>query len=135
MGQSLRAVVRRGLPLSDEERTAVWSILGEFDVVDEIESYVPGGGGLNWESFHWSEPGDGVVFEGSSRLPDVTVSAMFKGIDHWGRMLGRLRSELFVDAEWSVDVEGDPIEWLVSEGRFWNRSFDSVDLESLDDLI
>ena len=132
MGQTLYAEARRGVALTEGEISAVWAIMGEFDVADEIESFVPGGDGLNWESFLWSPDGsDGVVLSGSTRLPDVSLSATFTGINHWGRMLGRIRTEVLADAVWDVNVDGDPVSWLEDEQRFGVSVPAGLDLDKL----
>ena len=54
-------------------------------------------------------------------MPDVRLTALFVGIEHWGRMLGKIRTELFADAEWDVNVEGEPLAWIEHEQRFDRR--------------
>lgn len=133
MGQTLYVEVQRSAPLSEDEVAAIDAIVSEFDVADEIESFVPGGGGLNWESFFWApDSADDAVFSGSTRLPDVTVSAIFTGINHWGRMLGRIRTELLADAVWDVNVDGDPVRWFEEEQRFGVAVPPGFDLDALD---
>jgi len=133
MGQSLRVEVRRPAPLSDEERTAVRLIIDEFGVEDEIERFGADPDALNWESFFWSdEPVEGVVFRGSTRLPDVTMSALFVGIEHWGRMLGRIRAEVLPDAEWDVNVDGDTLAWNEADQRFGKSPPGDIDWDLFD---
>lgn len=133
MGQTLYVEVQRDAPLSDVERSAIEVIVGEFDVGDEIERFGADPEALNWESFLYAgDPGVGVVLWGSTRLPDVTMSAIFKGIDHWGRMLGKIRTEVFPDAAWDVRVEGDPVEWIAAEQRFGIPDLPDVDWDAVD---
>ena len=120
MGQTLYAKASRGMPLTDAEISVVDAIINEFGVEDEIARFGVDPDALNWESFWWtpnSAAGD-VAFSGSTRLPDVTLSAIFQGIDHWGKMLGRIRSDVLPDAVWDVNVDGDPVPWVDGEQRF-----------------
>ncbi len=119
MAQTLYLEVQEPERLSDVERAAIEAIVAEVDVGDEIERFGADPEALNWESFLYvGDPEVGVVLSGSTRLPDVTMSAIFRGIDHWGRMLGKIRSEVFPDAVWEVNVDGDPVPWLEDEKRF-----------------
>ena len=132
MGQTLYVEVRRGESLSDVERAAIEAIVAEFDVADEIERFGADPDALNWESFWWGDDAArGVVLSGSTRLPDVTMSAIFTGIDHWGRMLGKIRTEVFPDAAWDVNVDGDPVPWLEDEKRFAMKVPTGPDLDEL----
>lgn len=133
MGQTLYAEARRDLQLTEAEVSAIRVIVGEFGVEDEIERFGVDPDALNWESFFWlPNAADGVVFSGSTRLPDVTVSAIFTGINRWGRMLGRIRSEVLADADWDVNIDGDPVPW-VSEGKRFGVSVPTgLDLDALD---
>jgi hypothetical protein len=84
MGQSMFAEVRRNQGLSDE-RSAVQTIVDKFDRSYMAETWDPAKGvGENWSAFMWDEPGSGVVFEGSTRLPDVSVNRMIDAVDHFG---------------------------------------------------
>ena len=133
MGQTLYAEARRGVPLTDDEVSGVWAIVGESGVEDEIERFGADPDALNWESFFWTpNSSDGAVFSGSTRLPDVTMSAIFTGIDHWGKMLGRIRAELLPDAMWDVNVDGDPVPWVADEQRFGVGIPPGVDLDAFD---
>ena len=135
MGQSLYYTATRSVALSEAETAAIDALVDEFDVSDRIESFVQGGDGLNWESFVWRAGAGDAVFVGSVRLPDVTMGAIFDGIAHWGRLVGRIRNEVLGDGVWDVNVDGDQVPWLADEGRFWDRSWDGLDLDGLEDLI
>ena len=112
MGQSMFAEVRRADALSDVERAAVQRLVDKFDMSHMAETWDPARGvGENWSAFIWDEPGDGVVFDGSTRLPDVSVNRMIDAVDHFGVMLGRIRLEVLPGAEWSVWVESSELEW------------------------
>ena len=133
MGQTLYVEVQRSAPLSEIERSAIDAVIGEFDVGDEIERFGADPEALNWESFLYvADPEAGVVLSGSTRLPDVTMSAIFRGIDHWGRMLGKIRGEVLPGAVWEVRVEGDPVEWIEGEQRFGIADANRVDWDSFD---
>lgn len=133
MGQTFRVEVHRDEPLSDAERLAVAAIIGEFGVEDQIERFGADPEALNWESFLWvDDPSEGVVLSGSTRLPDVTMSASFTGIDHWGRMLGRIRGDLFPNAEWDVHVEGEPVTWIGDEQRFGDPTVTPMDWDAFE---
>lgn len=132
MGQTLYVEVQRPESLSDVERAAIDAVIGEFDVGDEIERFGADPEALNWESFlHVADPEAGVVLSGSTRLPDLTMSAIFTGIDHWGRMLGKIRTEVLPDAAWDVNVDGDPVPWLEDEKRFAVKVPLGLDLDEL----
>lgn len=119
--------------MSESERLAVSVIVGEFAVEDEIERFVPGGDALNWESFLWGDqPGEGLVFVGSTRLPDSTMAAMGLGLVHWGRMLGKIRSEVFPELAWDVHVEGEPLGWIEDELRFGEPTSSHIDWDSFE---
>ena len=108
-------------------------IVGEFGVEDEIERFGADPDALNWESFFWTpNSSDDAVFSGSTRLPDVTMSAIFTGIDHWGKMIGRIRAEVLADAVWDVNVDGDPVRWILDEQRFGIGMPAGLDLDALD---
>ena len=118
MGQSLFAEVKRAEPLSDGERLAVQLIVNKFDMSHMAETWDPANGvGENWSAFIWDEPGDGVVLDGSTRLPDVSVNRMIDAVDHFGIMLGRIRVEVLSDAEWSVWVESSELVWQPDAGQ------------------
>ena len=109
MGQTFYAQADRDTPLTDAEVAAIEAIINESGVEGEMERFGVDPDALNWESFFWAPNGSGdVVFSGSTRLPDVTVSAIFTGIHHWGKMIGRIRAEVLADAVWDVNVDGDP---------------------------
>ena len=130
MGASLYYTAERGVALSDDERSTIDALVGEFGIEDQIEEFVGAPGQIDWESFTWREDAEaGAVVRGSVRLPNVTLRAHVVGIDHWGRLLGRIRSEVLRDAEWDVRVEGEPLDWFEDEGRFGTTGFDGVDLD------
>ena len=130
MGMSLYYTAEREHPLSDDERSAIDGLVGEFGIEDQIEEFVGAPGQIDWASFTWREDADsGAVVKGSVRLPNVTLRAHVTGIEHWGRLLGRIRSEVLSDAVWDVRVEGEPLDWFEVEGRFGTTGFDGVDLD------
>jgi|GEM_PF-5538287 len=118
MGQSMFAEVKRTAPLTEDERMAIQSIVNKFDMSHMAETWDPANGvGENWSAFIWDEPGDGVVLEGSTRLPDVSVNRMIDAVDHFGIMLGRIRLEVLPEAEWSVWVESSELGWFPDEDQ------------------
>lgn len=118
MGQSMFAEVKRAEPLTEAERTEVQQIVNKFDMSHMAETWDPAKGvGENWSAFIWDEPGDGVVLDGSTRLPDVSVNRMIDAVDHFGIMLGRIRLEVLPDAAWSVWVESTELVWFPHEDQ------------------
>ena len=133
MGQTFYAQADRETPLTDAEVAAIEAIINECGVEGEMERFGVGPDALNWESFFWTpNSSDDAVFSGSTRLPDVTMSAIFTGIDHWGKMIGRIRAEVLADAVWDVNVDGDPVRWILDEQRFGIGMPAGLDLDAFD---
>ena len=112
MGTSLFYVARRPSPLSNAEQRAIIMLIREFSVEDQIKEYLATGVGFSGESFNWSFKGsDQAIFTGSVGLPNIGVQDMVDGANHWGQLLGRVRSEVLPDAEWEVRIENEPMLW------------------------
>ena len=87
-------------------------LIREFSVEDQIKEYLATGVGFSGESFDWSFKGsDQAIFTGSVGLPNIGVQDMVDGANHWGQLLGRVRSEVLPDAEWEVRIENEPMLW------------------------
>jgi len=111
---SIYYTAKRATPVSPAERATIDTLLEEYSVDDELDDYLQTGRGLNWESFSVYDPADpterGVIFEGATKLPDNSDDAVVKGVDHWSRLLSRIRRELS-GATWHVHVDDHDLMW------------------------
>jgi hypothetical protein len=114
---SIYYTARRKAPLSLSEITVVESIVHRHCVDDQIERFISFGSGLNWESFDFSinvEPGrflkKGLVFSGSTKLPDNQEDATWIGVQHWCKCLSEIRIAVS-GCEWNVQVEDHEMQW------------------------
>lgn len=114
---SIYYTARRKAPLSLSEIALVKEIALRHSVDEQIEQFLSLGSGLNWETFDFStnqEPSrflkKGVVFSGSTKLPDNQEDASWIGVQHWCKCLSEIRIAL-PDCEWSVSVEDHEMQW------------------------
>ena len=111
MSLSIYYEARRSSPLSDSEKAEVTRIVDQYSVDEEIESFVATGDGFNWESFDFKlDAAPGVVFAGSTQLPDNSEEAPIKSVEHWSQCLAELRRAI-KGANWNVTVEDAPLHW------------------------
>lgn len=113
MGISIYYTAKRVQPLTEEERAAVGEIVERFSIEKEIDEYIATGRGRNWSSFDdgiTEETEDGVVLNGSTRLPDNDEDALWVGVQHWCALLTQIRRAV-KGAEWNVAVEDHAIFW------------------------
>ncbi|MEH2922182.1 hypothetical protein ACFFL1_15805 [Samsonia erythrinae] len=92
-------------------------IVQRYSVDDRIEKYLTTGEGLNWESFDFAlnkKPGNlfrkGIVFSGSTKLPDNDEDAVLTGLHHWCQCLSEVRGAV-VHSEWQVTIDDRDIPW------------------------
>jgi hypothetical protein len=111
---SIYYTAKRATPVSPAEQAAIDALLEEYAVDDEVDDYPRTGRGLNWESFCVYDAADptepGVIFEGATKLPDKTDDAVLKGVEHWSRLLSRIRRAL-PGAAWHVHVDDNDLVW------------------------
>jgi hypothetical protein len=119
MSVSIYYEARRAAPLSPVEKEKVSELVEKFSVDEAIEKYMESGQGLNWESFgFYDEPYEpGVIFKGSTCLPDNTQEAVWIGVQHWCSTLTEIRRAV-KNAVWTVQVEDHPISWDDSRQMF-----------------
>lgn len=117
MALSIYYTARRKAPLSLSEITVVDAIVHRHCVDDQIERFISLGSGLNWESFDFSinvEPSrflkKGLVFSGSTKLPDNQEDATRIGVQHWCKCLSEIRIAVS-GCEWNVQVEDHEMQW------------------------
>lgn len=117
MAISVYYTARRKAPLSLNEITVLKEIVHRHCVDDQIERFLSLGSGLNWESFDFStnlEPSrflkKGLVFSGSTKLPDNREDASWIGVRHWCKCLSEIRNAVS-GCEWNVEVEDHEIQW------------------------
>lgn len=114
---SLYYTARRKKSLNPQEIAVVKEIVQRHSVNDQIENYLATGEGLNWESFDFAlnvKTGNvfrkGIVFSGSTKLPDNDEEATWVGVQHWCQCLSEIRSTL-THCEWHVSVDDHTIPW------------------------
>ncbi|MBA5204871.1 hypothetical protein H2Y57_14405 [Pectobacterium aroidearum] len=119
MAISLYYTARRKKSLSPQEISAVKEIIRRHSVDEKIEKYLMTGEGLNWESFDFAlnvKTGNvfrkGIVFSGSTTLPDNDEEATWVGVQHWCQCLSEIRLAL-THCEWYVAVDDHSIPWDV----------------------
>ena len=124
MSISIYYEVKRKLPASEAEIASVEAIAKRYSVDGEIEKYMHTGIGRNWESFDLnfnSKPSGlfkfGVIFEGSTKLPDNTENASWEGVQHWCACLSEIRKSL-TGADWQLRVEDHEIQWSSTQNAF-----------------
>lgn len=117
MAISLYYTARRKKSLSQTEISAVKEIVQRHSVNDQIENYLTTGEGLNWESFDFAlnvKIGNvfrkGIVFSGSTKLPDNDEDAIVTGVQHWCQCLSEIHGAL-AHCEWYVAVDDCVIPW------------------------
>ncbi|MFP9459046.1 hypothetical protein AB6D30_01905 [Pectobacterium brasiliense] len=117
MAISLYYTARRKKSLSPQEISAVKEIVQRHSVNEHIEKYLTTGDGINWESFNFTlnaKIGNvfrkGIVFSGSTKLPDSNEEATWIGVQHWCQCLSEIRAAL-THCEWHVAVDDHSIPW------------------------
>lgn len=117
MAISIYYTARRKTALTSSEKVAVSTIIDHYSVDEQIEQLLATGAGLNWESFDFSlnsEPGGlfkkGIVFSGSTKLPDNQEEATWIGVLHWCKCLSEIRVAL-PGCDWQVTVENHELQW------------------------
>ncbi|RBO98994.1 hypothetical protein [Pseudochrobactrum asaccharolyticum] len=117
MSVSIYYVARQRAQLTPSEIEIIKNIINKYSVDELLEQYLLEGTGLNWESFDYEfniKAGSfftkGIVFSGSTKLPDNTDDAIPLGLQHWSKCLTEIRHAL-PRCEWSVRVEDHMIEW------------------------
>lgn len=114
MSISFYYTATRPTPLTDVESSAIDSIVEEFSVDDQIQTYLNSGDGLNWESFcvfdRVNPTAPDAIFEGATKLPDNSEDAMWVGVQHWCKAISAIRRVLH-DAEWDVRVDDHDMQW------------------------
>ena len=117
MSISIYYTARRKASLRPNEISAVTEIARRHSVDEQIKQLLATGKGLNWESFHFavnSEPSgffkNGVVFSGSTKLPDNQEDATWLGVQHWCKCLSEIRTALS-GCDWHVAVEDHALQW------------------------
>lgn len=58
------------------------------------------------------------VFAGATGLPRGSIEGLVTAVNHWGELLGRIRSEVLPEAEWDVSVDGAPLKWDPANDRY-----------------
>ena len=121
MSISIYYTAKRAHSITPAEGAAIDSLLEEFSVDNEIEDRLRTGQGLNWESFCVYDPADptepGVIFEGATKLPDNCDDAVLRGLDHWSRLLSRIRRAV-PGAAWHVNVDDNDLVWDDVAGEY-----------------
>lgn len=121
MGMTLNAIAVRDQPLTEAEEAAITALLVEFDPWADIEGFhrdAPGAVDFeSWGDFYGDLP-ENTVFSGSTRVPASSWQAADYGTNHWGHMLGRIRTDVLPNATWEVDVEGEPLGWVEASSRW-----------------
>ena len=111
MGISIYYTVKRNEPLTTQETKTIDEIIEKYSVDQQIEQYMNSGQGLNWESFCiYNDLEDGIILEGSTKLPNNTAAASWIAIQHWCNLLTEMRNYL-PNAVWQVSVEDHQIRW------------------------
>lgn len=117
MSVSIYYVARRRAQLTPFEIETIKNIINKYSVDELLEQYLLEGTGLNWESFDYAfntKAGSfftkGIVFSGSTKIPDNTDDAIILGLQHWFKCLTEIRIAL-PGCEWSVRIEDHVIEW------------------------
>lgn len=114
MSISIYYTARRNRLLTPTERATVKEAIDRYSIEHQLAERVRTGDGFNWESFCVYDPSDptesGVVFEGSTKLPDNSEDAIWTGLQHWCRLLSEIRRAL-PDASWQVHVDDHDIVW------------------------
>ena len=117
MSISIYYTARRKAPLRPNEISTVTDIARRYSVDEQIEQLLATGNGLNWESFDFavnSEPRgffkSGVVFSGSTKLPDNREDATWLGVQHWCKCLSEIRTAL-TGCDWDVAVDDHAMHW------------------------
>lgn len=124
MGISIYYTARRRAPLCSSEIASIEAIVGLHSVDDLAERFLLQGIGLNWESFDYATNIEasrflkrGLVFSGSTRLPDSHGDATWVGLQHWCTCLSALRRSL-PGTRWSVSVDDHEIVWDAALGLY-----------------
>jgi hypothetical protein len=121
MSISIYYTATRSASLSADERAVIDALIEEFSVDDEIQEYLNTRQGLNWESFCVYDPNDpteaGVIFEGATKLPDNSDVAIWRGLEHWSRLLSRIRRAV-PGARWHVHVDDNDLVWDDSAAEY-----------------
>lgn len=117
MAISIYYAARRKAPLSSNEIATIEEIVRRYCVGDQIERFLSLGAGLNWESFNFSRNLEaslflkkGLVFSGSTKLPDNREDASWVGVQHWCKCLSEIRISVS-GCEWNVAVEDHEMQW------------------------
>jgi len=121
---SIYYTAKRRAKLTPSEQDAVAYITGRYAVDSQIEALIATGSGLNWESFNYSvnaEPGGlfkkGIVFSGSTKLPNNNEDADWIGIQYWSKCLSEIRLALS-GCDWDVAVEDHQLRWNGKAGEY-----------------
>lgn len=121
MSVSIYYTATRDQPLTPVEQSALDAAVARFAVEDQLVEYCRTGDGANWESFCVDDPTDptepGVIFEGSTKLPDNTEHALWQGLQHWCQLLSIIRHNL-PGAIWRVHADDHDIVWDDARGEF-----------------
>ena len=113
----LRFTVARPVALTAAETTALKSLLAEFNEL--AEAMFPKN--KDWD---FLSPYDGhrsplEVFVGQTLLPSDPVTGPFQpAIALWCHLLGRIRTDILPDANWSADIHGTPLVWDATTSTF-----------------
>lgn len=117
MGVSIYYAARRRAPLCSSEISGIEAIIELHSVDDLAQRFLSQGTGLNWESFDHATNSEasrflkrGLVFSGSTKLPDNHGDATWIGLQHWCTCLSAIRRSL-PGADWSVSVDDHEIVW------------------------
>lgn len=117
MSVSIYYNARRRAQLTPSEIETIKNIINKYSIDELLEAYFFEGTGLNWESFDYefnTEAGSfftkGIVFCGSTKLPDNTDDAIVFGLQHWSKCLTEIHLAL-PRCNWSVRVDDHVIEW------------------------
>jgi hypothetical protein len=114
---SIYYTAKRKAPLTLNEVTSVNSVASRHSVDEQIEQLLATGAGINWESFDFtvnSKPSGffkkGIVFSGSTKLPDNREDATWVGVQHWCKCLSEIRVAI-PGCDWHVAVEDHELQW------------------------
>lgn len=114
MSISIYYTAQRAKPLSTQERKLIAAAVSRFTVEKLIDDHSLPKEGFNGEDFCIYDPEDptepGMVFEGTTKLPDHSQEATWSAVQYWCTLLGEVR-RIVPDAEWRVHVDDHDIVW------------------------
>jgi hypothetical protein len=114
MSISIYYTARREQPLSPDEQAAFDRLCASYSIREQVERYVQTRQGHNGENFCIYDRNDptepGIIFEGATKLPDISENALWELLQHWCKLVSEVRRAV-PGAEWHVNVDDHDIEW------------------------